>query len=129
MLHFFRKKMENNMKNTKKIENEYLNSLKNVKTYEDNFLLNAHNSNDNIKRLSCELSTKMKDSIVDFLLLLKNCFKLPLSEIDTYLPELINLDENRKIEEIINSTYKNVKSLNPILAEKYSLKLILTKVK
>ena len=121
--------MESNIKNTKKIENENINSIKIVKPFETQFLEFSHNSNDNIKRLSCEISTKMKDSIVDFLLLLKNCFKLPLSEIDTYLPELINLDENRKIEEIINSTYKNVKSLNPILAEKYSLKLILTKIK
>ena len=121
--------MENNMKNTKKIENEYLNSLKNVKTYEDNFLLNAHNSNDNIKRLSCELSTKMKDSIVDFLLLLKNCFKLPLSEIDTYLPELIKLDENKKIEDIINSTYKKGQNFIPMSAEKYDMKLITEKMK
>ena len=66
----------------------------------------------------------MKDNIVDFLLLLKNCFKLPLSEIDTYLPELIKLDENKKIENIINSTYKKDHGLIQIMPEKYNIKLI-----
>ena len=47
----------------------------------------------------------MKDNIFNFLLLLKNRFKLPLNEIDTYLPELIKLDNNKKIEHIINSIY------------------------
>ena len=121
--------MQSNVKNTKKIENEYQNSLKNVKSYEDSFIINANNSNDNIKRISCELSTKMKDSIVNFLLLLKNCFKLPLSEVDTYLPELIKLDENKKIEDIINSTYKKNQSFTPIQVEKYNMKLIEQKMK
>ena len=76
-----------------------------------------------MKRIACEILTKMKDNIVDFLLLLKNCFKLPLSEIDTYLPELIKLDENKKIENIIDSSYKKDNKLIPIVTEKYNIKL------
>jgi hypothetical protein len=116
--------VENSIKTAKKNENDYLNLVKSAKTLEDNFCEISDSSTDNMKRISCEILTKMKDNIVDFLLLLKNCFKLPLSEIDTYLPELIKLDENKKIENIINSTYKKDHGLIQIMPEKYSIKLI-----
>ena len=116
--------IENSIKQTKKNENEYLNLVKSAKSLENRFFELSDTSKDNMKRISCEIITKMKDNVVDFLLLLKNCFKLPLSEIDTYLPELIKLDENKKIEHIINSTYKKEHSLIPIFAEKYELKSI-----
>ena len=116
--------MENNIKQAKKYENDYLNLIKSAKPFEDKFFELSDNSKDNMKRLACEIITKMKDNIVDFLLLLKNCFKLPLSEIDLYLPELIKLDENKKIESIINSTYKKGHNLMPIVSEKYNINLI-----
>jgi hypothetical protein len=116
--------IENSIKQTKKNENDYLNLVKSAKTIEERFYELSDSSNDNMKRIACEIITKMKDNVVDFLLLLKNCFKLPLSEIDTYLPELIKLDENKKIEHIINSTYKKDHNLIPIFPEKYQLKLV-----
>ena len=116
--------VENSIKTAKKNENDYLNLVKSAKSLEDNFCEISDSSIDNMKRISCEIITKMKDNIVDFLLLLKNCFKLPLSEIDTYLPELIKLDENKKIENIINSTYKKDHGLIQIMPEKYNIKLI-----
>jgi len=116
--------IENSIKTAKKNENDYSNLVKSAKTLEDNFCEISDSSIDNMKRIACEIITKMKDNIVDFLLLLKNCFKLPLSEIDTYLPELIKLDENKKIENIINSTYKKDHGLIQIVPEKYNIKLI-----
>ena len=116
--------VENNIKQTKKYENEYLNLVKSAKSFEEKFFQLSDNSKENIKRITCEIITKLKDNVVDFLLLLKNCFKLPLSEIDTYLPELIKLDENKKIESIINSTFKKDNNLIPIVVEKYKSKLI-----
>ena len=116
--------VENNIKQTKKYENDYLNLVKSAKLFEEKFFESSNNSKDNMKRIACEIITKLKDNVVDFLLLLKNCFKLPLSEIDTYLPELIKLDENKKIENIINSTFRNDNSLIPIVIEKYKSKLI-----
>ena len=115
--------MENNIKQTKKYENDYLNLVKSAKPLEEKFFELSDSSKDNMKRIACEILTKMKDNIVDFLLLLKNCFKLPLSEIDTYLPELIKLDENKKIENIIDSSYKKDNKLIPIVTEKYNIKL------
>ena len=65
--------VENSIKTAKKNENDYLNLVKSAKTLEDNFCEISDSSIDNMKRISCEIITKMKDNIVDFLLLLKNC--------------------------------------------------------
>ena len=116
--------VDNIIKTTKKHENEYSNLVNSAKSYEDKFFDLTDNSIDNMKRISCEIMTKMKDNIVNFLLNLKNCFKLPLGEIDTFLPELIKLDENKKIEEIINSTYKKDNKLVRVKIENYDIKLL-----
>ena len=116
--------VDNIIKTTKKHENEYSNLVNSAKSFEDKFFDLTDNSIDNMKRISCEIMTKMKDNIVNFLLNLKNCFKLPLGEIDTFLPELIKLDENKKIEEIINSTYKKDNKLVRVKIENYDIKLL-----
>ena len=66
----------------------------------------------------------MKDNIVNFLFTLQNCFKLPLGEIETFLPELIKLDENKKLEDIIIKTYKKDNKLIRIQIEKYEPSVI-----
>ena len=116
--------VDSSIKLTKKSENEYANLVKSAKNYEDKFFSLTNNSLDSMKRISCDLTTKMKDNIVSFLLNLKNCFKLPLGEIDTYLPELVNLDENKKIEETINSSFKKDNNLVRLELEKYEIKSI-----
>ena len=116
--------VDSSIKLTKKSENEYANLVKSAKNYEDKFFSLTNNSLDSMKRISCDLTTKMKDNIVSFLLNLKNCFKLPLGEIDIYLPELVNLDENKKIEETINSSYKKDNNLVRVEIEKYEIKSI-----
>ena len=116
--------VDSSIKIAKKHENEYNNSFNSTKNFEDKFFELTDNSIDNMKRISCEIMTKMKDNIVKFLLFLKNCFKLPLSEIDIFLPELVSLDENKKIEEIINSTYKKDNNLIRVQLEKYDIKIV-----
>ena len=51
---------------------------------------------------------------------LRNSFKLPLGEIDTYLNEIVSLDEYTKFDEIINSSFKKDNDLKPINPEKYT---------
>jgi hypothetical protein len=116
--------VDNNVKITKKHETEYINLVKSAKTYEDKFFDLTDSSIDNIKRISCEIMTKMKDNIVNFLFTLQNCFKLPLGEIETFLPELIKLDENKKLEDIIIKTYKKDNKLIRIQIEKYEPSVI-----
>ena len=116
--------IDNNIKITKKHETEYINLVKSAKSYEDKFFDLTDSSIDNIKRISCEIMTKMKDNIVNFLFTLQNCFKLPLGEIETFLPELIKLDENKKLEDIIIKTYKKDNKLIRIQIEKYEPSVI-----
>lgn len=116
--------IDSSIKNTKKHEIEYSSLVKTAKAYEDKFFELTDNSNDNMKRISCEIMTKMKDNIINIFINLKNSFKLPIGEIDSFLPELINLDENKKIENIINSTFKVDNNLIRIKEENYNIKII-----
>jgi len=116
--------IDNCIKGAKKYETEYSNLIKTAKSYEDKFLELTDNSNDNMKRISCEIMTKMKDNMINLLINIKNCFKLPIGEIDAYLPELINLDESKKMEDIINSTFKKDNSLIRMETKLYNIKII-----
>ena len=60
---------------------------------------------------------------------LRNSFKLPLGEIDTYLNEIVSLDEFSKFDEIIQSSYQKDNGLKPINPEKYTLKFFQQKHK
>ena len=120
---------DSDSKITKKHENEYSNLVNSAKNFEDKFFELTSSSIDNMKRISCEIMTKMKDNIANFFINLKNSLKLPLGEIDTFLPELIKLDENKKIEGIINSTYKKDNNLIRVKIEKYEFKIFLNFIK
>ena len=116
--------IDNSIKNTKKYENEYSNLIKSAKCIEDKLIESIDNHNNNMIKNTCELLTNMKDNIINFLLMLENSFKVPLGEIDTYLPELLNLNEYKKIEEIINSSYKKTEAFKRMDVEKYNIKII-----
>ncbi len=116
--------IDNSIKNTKKYENEYSNLIKSAKCIEDKLIESIDNHNNNMIKNTCELLTNMKDNIINFSLMLENSFKVPLGEIDTYLPELLNLNEYKKIEEIINSSYKKTEAFKRMDVEKYNIKII-----
>ena len=116
--------IDNSIKNTKKYENEYSNLIKSAKYIEDKLIESIDNHNNNLIKNTCELLTNMKDNIINFSLMLENSFKVPLGEIDTYLPELLNLNEYKKIEEIINSSYKKTEAFKRMDVEKYNIKII-----
>ena len=116
--------IDNSIKNTKKYENEYSNLIKSAKYIEDKLIESIDNHNNNMIKNTCELLTNMKDNIINFSLMLENSFKVPLGEIDTYLPELLNLNEYKKIEEIINSSYKKTEAFKRMDVEKYNIKII-----
>ena len=112
------------IKKAKKLENDYNNLFNSTKNLEDKFFELTDSSINNLKKISCEIMNKMKDNLVKFFIFLKNCFKFPLSEIDISLPGLISLDENKIIEDIINSTYKNDNNLKRFQLEKYEINMI-----
>ena len=107
--------------NSKKLEKQYKNSFESTEKYEKTFNELAEECTENMKKLSCELTIKLKDIIVDFIVLLKNNFKMPLSEIDTMLPEITNIDYSN-YEKIINESYNLNKKLIHAKPKKYKLK-------
>ena len=115
--------IKNSIKTSKKIEKDYKNAIKSAKYYEENFQSIYQSSIINIKKMACETSTKMKDTITDFLILLKNSFKMQSSEIDLYLPELSDLKEENTFEKIIDNSFSTNKKLVYVKPLKYKLKI------
>ena len=115
--------IKNSIKTSKKIEKDYKNEIKSAKYYEENFQSIYQSSIINIKKMACETSTKMKDTITDFLILLKNSFKMQSSEIDLYLPELSDLKEENTFEKIIDNSFSTNKKLVYVKPLKYKLKI------
>ena len=116
--------IDNSIKTTKKYENEYSLILASTKNIENKFIEMIENHNNSMKKNTCEIITNMKDNIINFSFILKNYFKICPIEIETYLPELINIDEYKTIEEIINTSLKKNGVLTRLKAEKYEFKLI-----
>ena len=118
----FEDQVSSSIQKTKKIEEEYKNYISKVKDVEKYYNEIAGNSKDILRNILSQISTGLKDLICDCMVFLQNCFKMPLSEIDTYLQEVISLDEYSKIDEIIKSSYKKENNLVSINPEKYILK-------
>ena len=107
---------------TKKIEEEYKTSISTVKTFEINYIETLEKSKEKGRRILCEISNSLKDLISECIIFLRNTFKLPLSEIDIYLNEIVNLDEFSRFNKEILLSYKNEIHLKPINTEKYNIK-------
>ena len=115
--------IKNSIKNTKQIEQEYKKLIRSAKNFEDNFFGIYNSSIYNMKKLVCETFNIMKDTITDFIIILKNSLKMQLSEIDVFLPELSELNESENLEKIIDNAFNKNKKLEPVKPIKYKLKI------
>ena len=107
---------------TKKIEEEYKMSINTVKTFEINYIETLEKSKEKGRSILCNISNSLKDLISECIIFLRNSFKIPLSEIDIYLNEIVNLDEFSRFNREILLSYKNEIHLKPINTEKYNIK-------
>jgi len=97
--------MDKKILDTKKIENKYKEQINEGNNQEKKFLENSKFHSENIKKFTNELMEKIKKFVLNFLIALKNIFKLPEIEINNYLPKLIKLNENIKLDEIIQKHF------------------------
>ena len=118
----FEEQVNNSIQKTKKIEEEYKNNIVLVKSYEKNYIEVTENTKEKGRNILSEIANGLKELISDCLVFLRNSFKIPLSEIDTYITEIVSLDEYSKFDKLIKSSYKNYNILKPINTEKYTLK-------
>ena len=116
--------MDKKILDTKEIENKYKEQINEGNNQEKKFLENSKFHSENIKKFTNELMEKIKKFVLNFLMALKNIFKLPEIEINNYLPKLIKLNENIKLDEIIQKHFikQNIEnhSFNP---EIYQMKI------
>ena len=97
--------MDKKILDTKKIENKYKEQINEGNNQEKKFVENSKFHSENIKKFTNELMEKIKKFVLNFLIALKNIFKLPEIEINNYLPKLIKLNENIKLDEIIQKHF------------------------
>ena len=116
--------MDKKIIDTKEIENKYKEQINEENNQEKKFVENSKFHSENIKKFTNELMEKIKKFVLNFLMALKNIFKLPEIEINNYLPKLIKLNENIKLDEIIQKHFikQNIEnhSFNP---EIYQMKI------
>ena len=118
----FEEQVNNSIQKTKKIEEDYITDATLVKTVEKKYVDLGEKSTLKARKILCEMTTNLKELISDCLVFFKNSFKVPLSEVDTHINDIVSLDEYTKIDDIIKSSYikdNNLKQINP---EKYTLK-------
>ena len=115
--------VNSSIQKTKKIEEEYKRNFKLLKLAEKNFLEIAEKSKERTRNILCEIVNGLKVNITEYLIFLKNCFRVPLKDIDSYFKSIMPLDEISKFDEIIQSSYNKNNCLMSINPEKYTLKI------
>ena len=114
--------INSNIQKVKKIEEDYKNNIAIVKSIEDKYIKISKDSKEKIRKILCELLNGYKELIFSCMLFLTNCYKVPLSEIDTYMRDMVQIDECENFDKIILSSYKKDKTLTNISPQKYTLK-------
>jgi hypothetical protein len=114
--------INSNIQKVKKIEEDYKNNIALVKSIEDKYAKISKESKEKIRKILCELLNGYKELIFTCMLFLTNCYKVPLSEIDTYMRDMVQIDECENFDKIILSSYKNDKTLTNISPQRYTLK-------
>ena len=101
--------MDMKILDTKELENRYKEHINEGRKKENTFLENSKFHCENIKKFSNELMEKIKHLVLNFLMSLKNNFQLPEKEITSFLPKLIKLDQNIKLDKIMEQHFINQK--------------------
>ena len=110
------------MNNTKKYEKEYNNIINSTIKCEDKFIITVNKSIDEIKNVSCDLTEKLKDILLNFFSSIRESFKSPLDFIDNNFTYFKEINEKENINKAMLSTFNNESKLVHILPEKYNLR-------
>ena len=114
--------MNKSINESKICEDNYKSLIFNSTLFKKTFIDSSNIAYENIKNISIEIVKELKKFIQNIIILLKNCFAIPLKETDTNLSKLIlNKEEYSKL---INNSFKSnatVKDNFIIGYKKYSL--------
>ena len=117
--------MEKSIKDSQSIEKNYKTIIGNSKIFKKTFFFSSNITYENIKSISYEIIIELKNFIQNIIILLKNCYTIPLKEIDADLSMLIKNKEeyNKKFSNIFENIKEKVNDQFLIEAKKYSLKV------
>ena len=117
--------MEKSIKDSQSIEKNYKTIIGNSKIFKKTFFFSSNTTYENIKSISYEIIIELKNFIQNIIILLKNCYTIPLKEIDADLSMLIKNKEeyNKKFSNIFENIKEKVNDQFLIEAKKYSLKV------
>ena len=116
--------MNASIKLSKKYEDFHKGSISACKKLNDKFKEDCFKCSDEIKANACQISSDLKELVCSFMLLYKNIYKQPLSFIDVCIDNYNSLDEQKEMDNIITSNFKNDNELKYKIATKYKLKSI-----
>lgn len=117
--------MEKMIKDSQNNEQNYKTLIGNSKLFKKTFFFSSNTTYENIKSISYEIIIEIKNFIQNIIILLKNCYTIPLKEIDADLSMLIKNKEeyNKKFNNIFENIKEKVSDQFLIEAKKYSLKV------
>ena len=117
--------MEKMIKDSQNIEKNYKTLIGNSKLFKKTFFFSSNTTYENIKSISYEIIIEIKNFIQNIIILLKNCYTIPLKEIDADLSMLIKnkVEYNKKFNNIFENIKEKVSDQFLIEAKKYSLKV------
>ena len=115
---------KNLINTTKKLENEYKNIVKGAGKIEDKFIVVINDSILGIKKVTGEMTDKLKDTIITFLSSIRESFKTPLDLIDNNLAYMQKIDEKEIMNKAMEATFNNESKLEHITPFRYSLRAL-----
>ena len=116
--------MNSNINVMKQMENAYKSKIEEGNNMEKEFIKNINKDSESVKSFTNKMFQQLKHLILNFLVSIKNNFKIPFTEIDQYLPDLIELDKSLNMETIMQSVYRDNNYKNLFNVEKYNLQVL-----
>ena len=115
--------MNKSINETKEKENDYKSSIYLSKVYKKAYIDLSNITYESIRSILKELFNEIKKFIDSKIILLKNCFTIPLKEIDTILSKLIlkKEDKEKRINTLLLKSNINKDDKFPINSQKYTL--------
>ena len=96
-----------------------------TKIFKKAFIYSSNTTFENIKSISYDIIIEIKNFMQNIIILMKNCFSIPLKEIDSYLSKLIKNKEeyDQKFNYLFENLKEKINDQFVIEAKKYSLKV------
>ena len=117
-------KIEESLKEMKRAEEEYINVLPNIQNLEDSFISSIESFKNTKKTILCSNVNLLKESIQNFIINYKNCFKMIFVEQDEELREMTELKLGEEIEKLIEKNKLINKPFRKFKIEPYKMKLL-----